>query len=139
MLAAEYGYTLKVDQKSDIYSYGVVLMELLTGKGPIEPEFGECQDIVGWVREKLRNGPGAEDLLDKSIGGHCPHIREEMLMVLRIAVLCTAQSPKDRPSMRDVLSMLGEAKPRRKSNSASVAVVDKDKPVFTPVADEGFL
>ncbi|KAJ3682446.1 hypothetical protein LUZ60_015019 [Juncus effusus] len=131
-IAPEYGYTLKVDQKSDIYSFGVVLMELLTGRRPIEPEFGECQDIVGWVRERLRANRAIEELLDQTAGGLCEHVREEMLLVLRIAVLCTAKSPKDRPSMRDVVTMLAEAKPRRKSSSAAVvAATIKEKPVFT--------
>ncbi|XP_010936120.1 uncharacterized protein [Elaeis guineensis] len=139
-IAPEYGYTLKVDQKSDIYSFGVVLMELLTRKRPIEPEFGECQDIVGWIREKLKNNRGIEALLDPTVGGQCKHVQEEMLLVLRIAVLCTAKMPKDRPSMRDVLTMLGEAKPRRKSSSTSVAsnVAAKDKPVFSTSPDSDF-
>ena len=116
-------------------------MELLTGKRPIEPEFGDCLDIVGWVRERLRSNRGVDELLDASIGGQCEHVREEMLLVLRIAVLCTARSPKDRPSMRDVLTMLGEAKPRRKSSSTGVGSngVAKDKPVFTTSPDPGFL
>ncbi|XP_062209102.1 MDIS1-interacting receptor like kinase 1-like [Phragmites australis] len=140
-IAPEYGYTLKVDQKSDIYSFGVVLMELLTGRRPIEPEYGESQDIVGWIRERLRSNSGVEELLDASVGGRVDHVREEMLLVLRIAVLCTAKSPKDRPTMRDAVTMLGEAKPRRKSSSATVAatVVDKDKPVFTTSPDSGYV
>ncbi|KAK3148389.1 hypothetical protein QOZ80_3BG0294420 [Eleusine coracana subsp. coracana] len=140
-IAPEYGYTLKVDQKSDIYSFGVVLMELLTGRRPIEPDYGETQDIVGWIRERLRSNSGVEELLDASVGGRVDHVREEMLLVLRIAVLCTAKSPKDRPTMRDVVTMLGEAKPRRKSSSATVAatVVDKDKPVFTTSPDSDYL
>ncbi|GJM89990.1 hypothetical protein PR202_ga06225 [Eleusine coracana subsp. coracana] len=113
-IAPEYGYTLKVDQKSDIYSYGVVLMELITGRRPVDPEFGEGQDIVGWVRDKIRTNT-VEEFLDPNVGGRCAHVREEMLLVLRIAVLCTARAPRDRPSMRDVITMLGEAKPRRKS------------------------
>ncbi|KAJ4777573.1 Leucine-rich receptor-like protein kinase family protein [Rhynchospora pubera] len=136
-IAPEYGYSLKVDQKSDIYSFGVVLMELLTGKRPIEPEFGESQDIVGWVRERLRSNRGVEELLDPAAGGRCEHVKEEMLLVLRIAVLCTAKSPKDRPSMRDVITMLAEAKPRRKS--AAVAAAAKEKPVFTTSPDVGYL
>ncbi|KAF3323128.1 leucine-rich repeat receptor-like protein kinase PXL2 [Carex littledalei] len=137
-IAPEYGYTLKVDQKSDIYSFGVVLMELLTGKRPIEPEFGEGQDIVGWIREKIRSNQGVEQVLDPNAGGQCKHVQEEMLLVLRIAVLCTAKLPRDRPSMRDVLTMLGEAKPRRKSGSSGSPtenVVDKDKPVFSTAPD----
>ncbi|OMO96084.1 hypothetical protein COLO4_15522 [Corchorus olitorius] len=53
-------------------------------------------------------------------------------MVLRIALLCTEKLPKDRPSMRDIIAMLGEAKPRRKSvchngghNSS------KERPIFS--------
>ena len=135
----EYGYTLKVDEKTDIYSFGVVLMELLTGKRPVEMEFGESQDIVGWVRGRLRSNHGVEELLDSSIGGRCEHVREEMLLVLRVAVLCTARSPKDRPPMRDVLTMLAEAKPRRKSSSSGGGgVVAKDKPVFTTSPDSGY-
>ncbi|KAK1309558.1 Leucine-rich repeat receptor-like protein kinase PXL2 [Acorus calamus] len=105
-----------------------------------EEEFGECMDIVGWIREKVRQNRAIEDALDANVGGRCQHVQEEMLMVLRIAILCTARSPKDRPSMRDVLLMLGEAKPRRKSSSASVASnCVKDKPVFTTSPEPEFV
>ena len=114
---AEYGYSLKVDEKIDIYSYGVVLLELLTGKRPLEPEFGECMDIVGWIRRKI-DKKSPHEALDPSVG-NCKYVQEEMLLVLKIALLCTAKFPKDRPSMRDVIMMLEEAKPRRKSGRNS--------------------
>ncbi|KAL9360937.1 hypothetical protein Peur_049060 [Populus x canadensis] len=129
-IAPEYGYTLKVDEKIDIYSYGVVLLELLTGKRPLDPEFGESVDIVEWIRRKIRDSRSLEEALDQNVG-NCKHVQEEMLLVLRIALLCTAKLPKDRPSMRDVITMLGEAKPRRKSSSNSGGYdSNKDKPVF---------
>lgn len=111
---SEYGYTLKVDEKIDIYSYGVVLLELLTGKRPLDPAFEESVDIVEWIQKKRKNKALIE-VLDLSIAGQCKHVQEEMLLVLRIALLCTAKLPKERPSMRDIITMLGEAKPRRKS------------------------
>ncbi|CAN1233977.1 Leucine-rich repeat receptor-like protein kinase PXL1 [Linum perenne] len=127
-IAPEYGYTLKVDEKSDIYSFGVVLLELLTGKMPLDPAFGESVDIVEWIRTKMRNNKPLEEVLDPNIAGQCKHVQEEMLLVLRIAILCTAKLPKERPSMRDVITMLGEAKPRRKSISHSST---KEKPIFS--------
>ncbi|KAI3459055.1 hypothetical protein Pfo_015718 [Paulownia fortunei] len=114
-IAPEYGYTLKVDEKSDIYSFGVVLLELLTGKMPLDPSFGESIDIVEWVRRKVSSKAAPEAALDPDIAGQCKHVQEEMILVLKIALLCTAKLPKDRPSMRDIITMLGEAKPRRKS------------------------
>ncbi|CAA0823924.1 Leucine-rich repeat receptor-like protein kinase PXL2 [Striga hermonthica] len=136
-IAPEYGYTLKVDEKSDIYSYGVVLMELLTGKKPLDPEFGETIDIVEWIRCKMRNNRPLEEALDPSVG-NTRHVQEEMMLVLRFAVLCTAKNPKDRPSMRDVLLMLGEAKPRRKSGSGNEDC-GNNKPVFTASPVNGLL
>lgn len=106
-----------MDEKIDIYSYGVVLLELLTGKRPLEPEFGECMDIVGWIRRKI-DKKSPHEALDPSVG-NCKYVQEEMLLVLKIALLCTAKFPKDRPSMRDVIMMLEEAKPRRKSGRNS--------------------
>ncbi|KAJ6711073.1 hypothetical protein OIU74_011854 [Salix koriyanagi] len=129
-IAPEYGYTLKVDERIDIYSYGVVLLELLTGKRPLDSEFGESVDIAEWIRRKIRDNRSLEEALDQNVG-NCKYVQEEMLLVLRIALLCTAKLPKDRPSMRDVITMLGEAKPRRKSSSNSSGHdSNKDKPIF---------
>ncbi|XP_074279032.1 uncharacterized protein LOC141603880 [Silene latifolia] len=130
-IAPEYGYTMKIDEKSDIYSFGVVLLELITGRRPLDKEYGSSGDVVEWIRSKARNNRSLEEVLDPNLAGNNKHVQEEMLLVLRIALLCTAKQPKDRPSMRDVITMLGEAKPRRKSSST--CNLDKDKPVFTTV------
>ena len=131
---------MKIDEKVDIYSYGVVLLELLTGKRPLDSEFGESVDLVEWIRRKIRDNNSLEEALDSSVG-NCKHVQEEMLLVLRIALLCTAKLPKDRPSMRDVITMLGEAKPRRKSSSNSVDGYqgNKDKPIFNTSPVNGLL
>uniref|UniRef100_A0A5B7B034 non-specific serine/threonine protein kinase n=1 Tax=Davidia involucrata TaxID=16924 RepID=A0A5B7B034_DAVIN len=113
-IAPEYAYTLQVDEKSDIYSYGVVLMEILSGKRSVDAEFGEGNSIVDWVRSKIKRKDGINDILDKNAGASCASVREEMMLVLRVALLCTSRNPTDRPSMRDVVSMLQEAKPKRK-------------------------
>ncbi|XP_027349080.1 MDIS1-interacting receptor like kinase 1-like [Abrus precatorius] len=131
-IAPEYGYALKVDEKIDVYSYGVVLLELLTGKRPLDPDFGESVNIVEWIRRKIRDNKSLEAALDPIVG-NCKHVLEEMLLVLRIAILCTAKLPKDRPTMRDVTMMLGEAKPRRKSsgNNETCAANNKDMSSFS--------
>lgn len=113
-LLAEYAYTLQVDEKSDIYSFGVVLMEILSGKRSVDAEFGDGNSIVDWVRFKIKTKDGINDVLDKNAGASCAPVREEMMQMLRIALLCTSRNPADRPSMRDVVLMLQEAKPKRK-------------------------
>lgn len=119
-----------MDEKIDIYSYGVVLLELITGKKPLDAEYGESIDIVEWIRRKIRDNKSLEEALDPSVG-NCRQVQEEMLLVLRIALLCTARLPNERPTMRDVIMMLGEAKPRRKSRSNNDTFqANKDIPVL---------
>lgn len=113
-IAPEYAYTLQVDEKSDIYSYGVVLMEILSGKRSVNAEFGDGNSIVDWIRTKIKTKQGLGDVLDKNAGASCAPVREEMMLLLKIALLCTSRNPADRPPMRDVVSMLLEAKPKRK-------------------------
>ncbi|XP_023755604.1 leucine-rich repeat receptor-like protein kinase TDR [Lactuca sativa] len=122
-IAPEYAYTLQVDEKSDIYSFGVLLMELISGRRSVESEFGEGNSIVDWVRSKIKSKEGAKEVLDKNAGSSCSSVREEMMCLLKIALLCTSRNPPDRPSMRDVVSMLQEAKPKRKSPDDGVRVV----------------
>ncbi|KAK9063258.1 hypothetical protein SSX86_017128 [Deinandra increscens subsp. villosa] len=122
-IAPEYAYTLQVDEKSDIYSYGVLLMELISGKRSVDSEFGEGNSIVDWVRSKVKSKEGTKEVLDDNAGGSCSSVREEMLLVLKVAMLCTSRNPADRPSMRDVVSMLEEAKPKRKSPDGGGRVV----------------
>ncbi|KAM7491757.1 hypothetical protein LguiA_034678 [Lonicera macranthoides] len=114
-IAPEYAYTLQVDEKSDIYSFGVVLLEILSGKRSVTAEFGDGNSIVDWVRSKIRTKDGIKDVLDENAGASCASVRDEMMLLLKVALLCTSKNPADRPSMRDVVSMLQEAKPKRKS------------------------
>ena len=57
--------------------------------------------------DKIRSNT-VEEHLDAHVGGRCAHVREEMLLVLRIAVFCTADDPKERPSAKEVRCMLSQ-------------------------------
>ncbi|OEL36341.1 Leucine-rich repeat receptor-like protein kinase TDR [Dichanthelium oligosanthes] len=113
-IAPEYTYTLRVDEKSDVYSFGVVLLEILTGRRSVEAEYGEGSNIVDWVRRKVAGGGegGARDVMDAA--EQSGEARDEMALALRVALLCTSRSPQERPPMRDVVSMLQEARRGRR-------------------------
>ncbi|EES08296.1 receptor protein-tyrosine kinase CEPR2 [Sorghum bicolor] len=106
-LAPELAYSLRVTEKTDVYSFGVVLLELVTGRSPIDRRFGEGRDIVYWLSSKLAS-ESLDDVLDPRVAVVARE-RDDMLKVLKIAVLCTAKLPAGRPTMRDVVKMLTDA------------------------------
>ncbi|KAL3848823.1 hypothetical protein ACJIZ3_010705 [Penstemon smallii] len=102
-IAPEYAYTLRVSEKSDIYSFGIVIFELVTGKPPIDPEFGD-KDLAAWVRTTLDKN-GIDHVLDPRLESK---FKEYIIKVLDIGLLCTSAIPINRPSMRRVVKMLRE-------------------------------
>lgn len=83
-------------------------MELVSGRRPIDPEFGESKDIVNWVCDNLKNKERILSIVDSGISEDS---KEEAVKVLKIAILCTAALPALRPTMRSVVQMLEEAQP----------------------------
>ncbi|XP_057455559.1 receptor-like protein kinase HSL1 [Lotus japonicus] len=115
-IAPEYAYTLRVNEKSDIYSFGVVILELVTGKPPIDPENGE-KDLVNWVSSTLEH-EAQNHVIDSTLD---LKYKEEISKVLSIGLLCTSSIPINRPSMRRVVKMLQEATAVPKSRSGKLA------------------
>ncbi|CAA2983085.1 probably inactive leucine-rich repeat receptor kinase At5g06940 [Olea europaea subsp. europaea] len=115
-LAPEYGYTKKASEEIDTYGFGVVLLELITGRKAEreEKESGESLDVVKWVRRKINITDGALKVLDPKISSSS---QQEMLGVLEIALRCTAVIPEKRPSMSEVVKALETINSRASSSN----------------------
>ncbi|KAL2322080.1 hypothetical protein Fmac_026459 [Flemingia macrophylla] len=105
-VAPEYGHTWQATTKGDVYSYGVLVMELATGRRAVD---GGEECLVEWARRVM--GYGRHHALGRSVsfllmGSGLVGGAEEMGELLRIGVKCTADSPQARPNMKEVLSML---------------------------------
>lgn len=115
---------MKVTEKCDTYSYGVVLLELLTGRTPVQP-LDVGGDLVTWVRNYIRNHSLDDSgILDSRLDLEDKNVVDHMITVLKIALLCTSTSPFDRPPMRKVVSMLMESKGRVGSFASSSPASD---------------
>ncbi|KAH7331166.1 hypothetical protein KP509_20G018300 [Ceratopteris richardii] len=105
-IAPEYAYALNITEKSDVYSYGVVLLELLTGKRPVEASFGEGRHLVDWVHEMRHLHHDVLDILDPQLRGMSDPFVKEMLQILNLALECVHPLSTERPSMRHVVTLL---------------------------------
>ncbi|KAJ6434142.1 hypothetical protein OIU84_017786 [Salix udensis] len=124
----EYAYTLKITEKCDIYSYGVVLLELLTGRTPVQP-LDHGGDLVSWARNYIQVHSLSPGILDDRVNVQDQNTIPHMITVMKIALLCTSLSPVDRPTMREVVLMLIESKKLvEHSNSSSSSSSSSSSP-----------
>ncbi|KAJ9539517.1 hypothetical protein OSB04_032250 [Centaurea solstitialis] len=103
----------QLSEKSDVYSYGVLLLVLVSGRRPLQvtaspmSEF-ERANLISWARQLARNGK-LLDLVDPNV--HSLD-QEQALLCITTALLCLQRSPAKRPTMREIVGMLsGEAEP----------------------------
>ncbi|KAK6145758.1 hypothetical protein DH2020_019627 [Rehmannia glutinosa] len=94
--------SLRVNEKCDVYGFGVLILELVTGRRPVE--YGEDNVVIlsDHVRVLLEQG-NVLDCVDLSMG---EYPEEEVLPVLKLALVCTSQIPSSRPSMAEVVQIL---------------------------------
>lgn len=110
-VAPEYAMTCRVSDKSDVYSYGVVLLELISDKKALDPSFspyGNGFNIVAWACMLLRQGR-AREFFTEGLWDVAPH--DDLVETLHLAVMCTVDSLTIRPTMKQVVQRLKQLHP----------------------------
>ncbi|KAJ0237207.1 inactive receptor kinase [Hirschfeldia incana] len=96
----------KISQMADVYSFGVLILELLTGKSPTHQQLTEeGVDLPRWV-QSITDQQSPAQVFDPELAGHQGN--ENMIRLLKIGISCTAQYPDSRPSMADVTRLIEE-------------------------------
>ncbi|KNA25466.1 hypothetical protein SOVF_006560 [Spinacia oleracea] len=105
-IAPEYLSTGKSSEKTDVFGYGVMLLELITGQRAFDlARLANDDDVMllDWVKGLLKEKK-LETLVDGDLKGN--YIDAEVEQLIQVALLCTQGSPMERPKMSEVVRML---------------------------------
>ncbi|KAM1070021.1 hypothetical protein ACFX2A_001796 [Malus domestica] len=124
-LAPEYAMWGKVSESCDVYSFGILLLEIISGKKPIEKlPGGVKRDIVQWVTPYVEKG-AFNQIVDPRLKGKFD--KEQVKSTVIVAMKCTDNSPDNRPTMIEVVDWLKGGLGRRKKEIRKVEDTEDDQ------------
>lgn len=138
-------YAGHLTTSSDIYSFGVVLLELLTGRRAMERTRAGKHNLVDWSKPYLASNRRFHYIMDPQLSGQ--YSAKGAKKMANLALQCVSSNPKDRPKMpqivealealqplRDMAATCGHwpvsPKPGRNANSENNVMKRRDYPVF---------
>lgn len=121
---AEYGMGSRISTEGDVYSYGIVLLEMLTGKSPTDESFHDGFTLHKYVEEAL---PRIGEVLDADLSEEVADLTSRtrssqerrasntevhkcIFQLLNLGLLCSQEAPNDRPSIQYVYAEIVQVK-----------------------------
>ncbi|CAI9089187.1 OLC1v1023707C4 [Oldenlandia corymbosa var. corymbosa] len=104
-VAPEYALTGHLTTKSDVYSYGIVLLELLTGRVPVDMKRPPGEGVlVSWALPRLTDREKVLEIMDPTLDGQ--YSTKDVVQIAAIAAMCVQNEADYRPLMTDVVQSL---------------------------------
>ncbi|KAE8099220.1 hypothetical protein FH972_017217 [Carpinus fangiana] len=104
-LAPEYALLGQLTKKADVYSFGVLVLEIISGRSSSKAAFGEeLLVLVEWTW-KLREDERLLEIVDPEL---TEYPEDELMRFIKVALFCTQRSASQRPTMKQVVDMLSK-------------------------------
>lgn len=116
---AEYGMGKHASTQGDVYSFGVLVLEIVTGRHPTDVLIHEGSSLHEWVKRQYPNPHKLENIVEQALQrfspssvmtGHNKIWQDVILELIELGLLCTQHNPSTRPTMLDVAQEMGRLK-----------------------------
>ena len=103
-LAPEWMMNQEITSKADVFSYGIVLLELITGKSASDYQENGFNSLAQWVKQKMKQAEGFREVADPRLNGD--YDDKQLCKMIWVALFCVRDDREMRPAMSQVVELL---------------------------------